>query len=360
MKALRSLSVLAVVMLAVSTAFAAENPFLGQWSITPAEGGAGWLKVAQENGAFTGILLWMGGSPEVQSRVFFDGDTLYALRVRDQEVKDLSGNVVRTQIDPILLTATLENGVMKGVLSEPSLEGLSVAKHAFTATPVPAPPPTPDLAKVKFGDPVTLFNGKNLDGWVVLGGPHWAEVKDQKPGGGATEGWVPTDPGTTNGWSVKDGVLVNNPEQKEGKPHIHYGNLATIATFEDFNLTLEVSVPPNGNSGVYLRGIYEVQVLDSYGKPKDCHNMGGIYGRIEPLVSAEKPANEWQTLDITLVDRHVTVKLNGQCIVDNQVLDGCTGGALWPDQSVPGPIYLQGDHTGVQYRNIVLRPVTAK
>jgi hypothetical protein len=85
--------------------------------------------------------------------------------------------------------------------------------------------------------------------------------------------------------------------------------------------------------------------------------MGGIYSRITPMVSAEKPAGQWQSLDITLVDRHVTVKLNGKLIIDNQPLLGCTGGALWSDQFKPGPIYLQGDHTGINYRNIVLTPV---
>ena len=85
--------------------------------------------------------------------------------------------------------------------------------------------------------------------------------------------------------------------------------------------------------------------------------MGGIYSRITPSVNAEKPADQWQTLDITLVDRHVTVKLNDQIIIDNEPLLGCTGGALWSDEFRPGPIYLQGDHTGIRYRNIVLTPV---
>ncbi len=85
--------------------------------------------------------------------------------------------------------------------------------------------------------------------------------------------------------------------------------------------------------------------------------MGAIYGRITPSAAAEKPPGEWQTLDITLVQRHAKVKLNGKTIVDNEPLAGCTGGALWSDQSRPGPIYLQGDHTGIKYRNLVLRPV---
>jgi hypothetical protein len=188
------------------------------------------------------------------------------------------------------------------------------------------------LSKVKFGEPIALFNGKDLSGWKL------------------------TQERQANGWSVVDGVLVNNPVQEEGK-HRSYGNLMTEQEFEDFNLTLEVNVPEKGNSGIYLRGIYEVQVSDTFGQPLDPHNMGGIYSRITPSVAAEKSAGEWQTFDITLLDRHVTVNLNGQTIIDNQPLEGCTGGALWSDEFKPGPIYLQGDHTGVSYRNIVLKPV---
>jgi hypothetical protein len=151
-------------------------------------------------------------------------------------------------------------------------------------------------------------------------------------------------------------VLVNQAPQEPGK-HKSYANIATEREFEDFKLTLETRVPEGGNSGIYLRGNYEVQVSDSYGRPLDAHNMGGLYSRITPTVAAEKPAGLWQTFAITLVDRHVTVVLNGQTIIDNQPLLGCTGGALWSDESRPGPIYLQGDHTSVDYRNLVLRPV---
>jgi hypothetical protein len=86
--------------------------------------------------------------------------------------------------------------------------------------------------------------------------------------------------------------------------------------------------------------------------------MGAVYSRITPTISAEKPPGTWQTLDITLLDRHVTVILNGKTIIDNQPLLGCTGGALWSDEFRRGPIYLQGDHSAVKYRNIVLTPLT--
>jgi hypothetical protein len=85
--------------------------------------------------------------------------------------------------------------------------------------------------------------------------------------------------------------------------------------------------------------------------------MGAIYSRITPAVAAEKPIGQWQTMDITLVDRHVTVVLNGRKIIDNQPVLGCTGGALWSDPDRPGPIYLQGNHSDIDFRNMLLRPV---
>jgi hypothetical protein len=97
--------------------------------------------------------------------------------------------------------------------------------------------------------------------------------------------------------------------------------------------------------------------MESFGKPLDSHHMGALYSRITPSVKAEKPIGEWQTLDITLVDRHLTVILNGKAIIDNQPVLGCTGGAMTSDEFKPGPLYLQGDHTNVDYRNMVLRPV---
>ncbi len=336
---------------------AEENPFLGRWALTPASGGAGWLEVRQEPGYFDGSLLWMGGSPESLTSIYFDGDTLYALRVRMDDIRDASGTVIRKQAHPITVTATVSGDTMRGVFAEPSLDSTSVFKQEFSGKRIPALPPAPDVSAVKLGEAISLFNGRDLDGWRVFGGARWASLKDVNKPGSSLEGWAPVDKYVANGWFVKDGILINDPVQQEGQPHVVYGNLVTDGAWEDFNLTLEVNVPKDGNSGVYLRGIYEVQVVDSFGKAPDCHGMGAIYGRITPSAAAEKPAGEWQTLDITLLDRHVTVKLNGTTIIDNQPLAGCTGGALWSDESLPGPVYLQGDHTGVQYRNISLKPI---
>ncbi|MCC6142513.1 MAG: DUF1080 domain-containing protein [Candidatus Hydrogenedentes bacterium] len=335
---------------------AQENPFLGRWALTSEGGGPGWLEVVQKEGVFSGALLWIGGSPEPQSRIYFDGNTLYALRIREDEIRDASGKVLRTQIHPITLSATITGEELRGTLTEPGSDSLSVIRQAFTGRRIPPIPPAPDLEKLRFGDPIVLFNGRDLDGWNPKGGAYWGAIArgaDRED----TQGWIALDPTAVNGWFVRDGVLVNDPVQHADQPFIRYANLHTVQAFRDFNLTLDVKVPADGNSGIYLRGLYEVQLRDSFGQPLDCHNMGAIYGRITPAAPAETPAGAWQTLDITLVQRHATIKLNGKTIIDNQPIAGCTGGALTSDESLPGPIYIQGDHTGVELLNIVLRPV---
>jgi len=265
--------------------------------------------------------------------VFFEDDTMVVIRLNEVKRRNAAGEVIRTQQFPELLIGEVEGDTIQMERLLPNTNGQGMRREQFSGKRIPELPSAPNLSEVKFGAPIELFNGKDLSGWRL------------------------TDPNQKNGWSVQEGILINDPKQQEGQPHISYGNLRTDAEFKDFNLKLEVKVWPDGNSGIYLRGIYEVQVADTYGKRLDSHNMGGVYSRITPTVNAEKPAGQWQTYDITLVDRHVTVILNGKTIIDNQPLLGCTGGALWADEFRAGPIYLQGDHTGVSYRNMVLRPV---
>jgi len=339
----------ALFFLALSTTFgtvwAAEtaNPYIGHWALTIPGGGAGWLGVTQEDGYLDASILWGGGSVVPVDSVYLDGDTLNVTRVSKVERKDAKGEVIRTHTFSEMIIAKVSGDTLLLTQIQPRTNGKGVLRNEFTGKRIPPLPPKPDLSKVKYGKPIVLFNGTNLDGWKL------------------------TNPKQTNGWSVEDGVLVNRlvhlvPSstggvQQKGKRRISYGNLRTVAEFEDFNLKLEVNVPKKGNSGVYLRGIYEVQVSDSYGRDLDPHNMGAIYSRIKPRVSAEKSAGQWQTMNITLLDRHVTVELNNKVIIDNEPLLGCTGGALWSDEFKPGPIYLQGDHTAIEYRNIVLTPI---
>jgi len=330
----------AMVVLALSigcvSIFAAEsaNSYIGNWALTIPGGGAGWLGVVQKDGYLDASILWGGGSVVPVDSVYMDGDALIVTRVRKVERKDTDGKVVRTQMFTETIVAKVSDDNMSLTQIQPRSNGRGVRRSEFTGKRTPPLPAKPDLSKAKYGKPIKLFNGTNLDGWKL------------------------TNPRQVSGWSVKDGILINNPVQTEGGRHISYGNLRTEAEFEDFNLKLEVNVSERNNSGVYLRGIYEVQVSDTYGRRLDSHNMGGIYSRITPMVNAEKPAGQWQTMDMTLLDRHVTVKLNGKMIIDNEPLLGCTGGAMWSDQFKPGPIYLQGDHTAVYYRNIVLTPIT--
>ncbi|MBN2001103.1 DUF1080 domain-containing protein [candidate division KSB1 bacterium] len=323
------------VLLIALPAFSQDaGPFLGRWALyLPDNGGAGWLNVTENEGYLDAELLWIGGSVTPVSSVLMNGQTLVVTQSGKRERKK-DNNVIRTHYPVNWFEFHLiGKNEMIGKALFPDRRGVNYNLTEFTGKRIPDLPPSPDLDMVKFGKAIKLFNGKDLSGWKLI------------------------NPENTNGFKVVDGALVNEPVQEEGKPHIHYGNVRTEVVFEDFNLKLQVNVPEGSNSGIYLRGIYEVQVMDSYGREPDSHNMGAIYSRITPSVAAEKPAGEWQDLDITLCDRHVKVILNGKTIIDNQPLLGVTGGALTACEFSPGPIYLQGDHGYVMYRNIVLTPI---
>lgn len=312
------------------SAVAAENPYVGRWALTIPGGGAGWLGIVETNGQLKGSILWGGGSVVPVTDVKVEGDNLVVTRVNQSRQKDAQGKtVVRKSTETI--TAKADGDQLKLTTSTVGDDGKVRGKADFKGKRIAPIPAKPDLAKVKYAEPISLFNGKDLTGWKTFGS------KD-------------------NGWKVADGLLVNEAPQEPGK-HKNYANIRTEREFQDFNLKLEFRVPKNGNSGVYLKGIYEVQVADSYGKGLDSHYCGGLYSRITPTENASKPAGEWQNYDITLVERHLTVVLNGKKVIDNQPVLGCTGGALWSDETRPGPIYLQGDHTSVEYRNLVLTPV---
>lgn len=176
-------------------------------------------------------------------------------------------------------------------------------------------------AKPVWGKPINLFNGKDLSGWKASG---------------------------QNQWIVKNGILTS---PKAGS------NLITEEKFNDFKLHVEFKYAKGGNSGVYLRGRYEVQIEDS---KKDAHPnsvlFGGVYGFLPANEMATLGPGEWQTYDITLVGRLVTVVANGKTIISNQEIPGITGGALDSNEGAPGPIYLQGDHEPIEYRKIVITP----
>ncbi len=169
--------------------------------------------------------------------------------------------------------------------------------------------------------------------------------------GVSLKGWHPRRDGAAP-WTVQNGMLVMGSGGAD---------LITDRQFRNFTIRYEYQVPKGGNSGLYLRGRYEIQVLDDYDTKKaDLHGNGSVYGLITPAIFASKPAGEWQSVEATIIGRNLTVILNGRTIVDNQTLSSVTGGALDGNMDVPGPIMVQGDHGPIAYRNIRIKPLPGK
>jgi hypothetical protein len=188
------------------------------------------------------------------------------------------------------------------------------------------------------------ISGRAPDG-TIAGVP--APPLDRKP----PKSWSAPEP--LSGWTPGTQWVLQNGELQNPRPG---ANLRTLRLFDDFKLHLEYNCPPGGNSGVYLRGRYEVQVeYEPAGKNDAFHSMGSIYGFIPPSADVAPRPRQWESYDITLVGRTVTVVRDGVLIIDNAQIPGITGGALDSRESEPGPIYLQGDHTGgLRYRNITI------
>ena len=334
----QSLSILIFCFVCVQFAFGqdnqAENPFMGMWTLDIEHGGVGWLHVHDQEGFLDAELMWIGGSVVPVSYAYMaDEHTLVLTRSHALPVIQDANGKDRLRARNFTMRANKIGDMITGDMVGPAWGGSGEEVRAFVGHKLAPVGPVPDLSKVKYGPAIQLFNGTDLMGWSII------------------------DPNHKNGFYVENGELRNNPVQDKEDVYQHYGNLRTDKEFDDFNISLEVNVPKGDNSGVYLKGMYEVQVNDSYGKERDSHHMGALYSRITPSVSAEKPGGEWQTLDITLYKRYVTVILNGQKIIDNQPVHGPTGGAIISDVFAKGPIYLQGDHGNVAYKNIVIRPI---
>ena len=171
--------------------------------------------------------------------------------------------------------------------------------------------------------PEPLFNGKDLSGWEPMGNP------------------------SNSHWTVKDGMLFNAE---------HGANLKSTSKFEDFKLHFEVNCPDHANSGFYLRGRYEVQLeYEPLSSNPPERRIGSIYGRIAPKGDLPRKPGEWDTFDVMLVGRTVTIVRNGVTTIDRQEIEGITGGALDANEAEPGPFYIQGDHTGgLKFRNITV------
>jgi Domain of Unknown Function (DUF1080) len=208
----------------------------------------------------------------------------------------------------------------EGTLTDNALTGTMIytdgKTYPFTGTRAPS---LLREGKINWGKPVSLI-GKDLSGWKATG---------------------------KNQWTIENGVLKSSESGS---------NLMTEQTFTDFKLHVEFRYPAGSNSGVYLRGRYEVQINDAAGlEPWDIH-FSSIYGFLPPHRNVAKAAGEWQTYDITLVGRTVTVVANGVTVISEQVIPGITGGAIDSQEGTPGPILLQGDHGPIEFRNMRITP----
>jgi hypothetical protein len=300
-----------IVFSAVPAAATAQNdasiPILGRWDLRVADARGtypSWLEVILSgNRTLVGRFVGQVGSARPISRVEFSGgDVRFSIPPQwDRDTADLS------------FQGRLEGDRMTGTITNP--DG---TRASFTGSRAPAL----IRATPRWGEPISLFDGKTLTGWKTEGG--------------------------RGHWSVANGVLTNGNSG---------ANLVTERTFTDFKLHVEFRYAKNGNSGVYLRGRYEVQIEDT---PKRAIplpvDIGAIYGFLPPSEIAAIGPGAWQTYDITLVGRRVTVILNGRTIIADQLIPGPTGGALDSDEDAPGPILLQGDHTAIEYRAVRLIP----
>ena len=325
---LAALSAIVLLSPTVSAQKSLPEELRGDWSLQLDSKEPAWMSVLEKD-----------GKPVVHMRVYIGSDGPF-------EVTEISGGRIRFPIKPIRkakgskvftkreVDVGLIDGRLDGRISYISNDGSKGRTVRFTGKRIPPVPESPpDLSQVEFGKKITLFNGKDLTGWR----PHETAKK--------------------NGWSAQDGLLVNTTPKTDFSATGDHANLRTVAEFEDFRLHIEFLVEEQRNSGIYLRGMYEAQVVDRDSRMQGLQGVGAIFGRIAPSKNAGRPGGQWQTYDLTLVDRHITVVLNGETVIDNQPVIGPTAGAIYTDPSAAGPIYLQGDHTNVKYRNIVLEPV---
>ena len=255
------------------------NAFLGRWDLTlkaPDRDYPSWLEVSEEGGILRARMVGRWGHARALPKVEFSNGRLTFVSPKEEE---------ETPTD-ITFEGQLVGNTLSGTIS-----GLKGGTWQWTGTPAPS---LREKAAPKWGKVIQLFNGKDLTGWNPSGPP-------------------------TSTWKVEKGNLVSPGSGPE---------LISNSKFEDFKLHVEFNCGPSSNSGVYLRGRYEVQIeTDSADEPPS-HHTGGIYGFLTPTPELPRKADEWQSFDITLVGRWVTVVQNGQTIIDHQEIPGITGGAL--------------------------------
>jgi hypothetical protein len=291
------------------SAAAPQNELAGRWDLTlttPQGELPSWIEVSEDQG---------------KAKLVMVGVTDHATPIQKFDIKG-------TEIE--FVSPKYEEGfpnemTFKGKLVDRQLEGTVTGTTGDSWSWKGVRAPSLNRKRLpKWRQSIELFNGKNLDGWHLL---------DK------------SKPGT---WKVEDAQLISIG---------HGSDLATDAKFGDFKLHVEFKCSPSSNSGVYLRGRYEVQIENDSAAEPNSHHTGGVYGFLEPTPEQPRTTDVWQTFDITLIGRKVTVMQNGVTIIDNREIPGITGGAIDSHEELPGPIYLQGgEEHQVTFRNIVITP----
>lgn len=282
--------------------------YAGRWDLTvetPTQRRTSWVELSQKGGQLQALVLGLWGHPTPMGAVHFADGGIEFPTPPDSGFPDGS--------------------IFRGRLSGDSLAGIVRAPNGaswhWTGRRAPA---LAGKTAESWGKPRQLFDGKDLAGWTFA------------------------DPTQAGVWSVENGMLVKHGRGSE---------IVTTDTFRDFKLHIEFNCGHMANSGVYLRGRYEVQIeTNSAGAPPD-RRTGAVYGYIAPQPPIRSPENQWQSYDITLLGRTVTLVHDGQTLIDHQEIAGTTGGSLDTKEDAPGPIYLQGTEDGeVSFRNIVITP----
>jgi 3-keto-disaccharide hydrolase len=292
-----------------------ENPtasvqsYLGRWDLTlktPQHEYPSWLEITQEDGQLKARMVSRWGHARPLPKVELSNGTITFVSPKEEEDRK----------DDMVFEGKLSGKMLVGTTTGP--DGTA---WQWTGEKAPS---LKRKSEPKWGTPVQLFNGKDLSGWRT------------------------SEPASTPSWRVENGTLISPG---------HGPELISSAKFEDLKLHVEFNCAPGSNSGVYLRGRYELQIEDDPEPEGPTMRTGGIYGFLAPSPEQPRKPGAWQTYDITLVGRVVTVVQNGQTIIDKQEIPGITGGALDSHEALPGPIYLQGSEAGhVAFRNIMLTP----
>lgn len=273
-------------------------PVAGRWDVSVASRGftwPAWFEITESEAGLAMRMVGTAGAPFAVPFVTWDGSTL--------EFRTAEGEHWRGSLRGRVMTGTLnQEGVTWVAVRAPRLE-------------------TPQAAR--WGQPVELFDGRTL------------------------AGWRPRHAGTPHGWTVRHGALANVEARAD---------LRTVRTYRNFKLSLSFRLQPGSDSGVHLRGRYEVQLTDRADPASFAGGTGSIYGMVAPEGAVTCAAGQWHTLEVTLLGREVTVVLDGKAVLQGAPIPGITGDALDSREGSPGPIVLQGYLGQVEFRDIVIVP----